>query len=194
MRIAFIGHLLSLFLIIMAHNIMKADARKDEERENTRLGMSRNMLGGYKSSENTKSKEINHAVNLVLHELQLGKGPTVSYSSQLNSSLKDAPNGEISSLKAVPLKVSQQVVAGLNFKMKIGFFLQTITERSGSGTSTTRSVSGTGTEPMKHKHCIGGISATVYRDLKGEYTITKWGKEIECSEVVTLLNEHEGDE
>ena len=150
--------------------------------------VSRRMVGGYskaKSGTSTKnSKEIKQAVTLVLDELQQGQHPNISFYSKLQ--LRE---GEGESLKAIPLSVSQQVVAGLNYKMKIGIFIQSTTIKN-----KTRGASGTGTERSKHEQCLGGISATVFRDLKGGYAVTKWGEEIDCENVVAMLNEKKGEE
>lgn len=34
--------------------------------------------------------------------------------------------------------------------------------------------------------CIGGISSNVYRNLKGEFSVISYGKELSCDEVERL--------
>jgi len=164
------------FTLIVSPYIMGADARR--------------MVGGY-STVNTKSEEIDRAAQLVLQKLQEGSGPSVSYSSELQtiSKTKDESLVMTQSLKAVPLEASQQVVAGMNYKMKVGIFIET-SGNTKPGSSASREV----LNSEKHKKCIGGISVTVYRDLKGEYSVTTWGSEIGCDQVVALMNENKGEE
>ena len=51
-------------------------------------------------------------------------------------------------------------MAGINFKLQIGIFVGLT--------------------------CIGGISSTVYRDLKGNFSVSSYGTELTCEEVQNL--------
>jgi hypothetical protein len=66
------------------------------------------------------------------------------------------------SMKVVVLNASQQVVAGMNYKLTLGLL------DSNSG------------------QCIGGFKCTVY-DHFGDLSVTKWGDEVSCDEVMGMI-------
>lgn len=111
----------------------------------------RRIVGGY--SSNTQSEDVQNAADYVLAQLQDHKG---DYSFSV-------PPGTSSRLKAYVLESQQQVVAGMNFRLKLGLF--------------------------EGKNCLGGLSCTVFRDLKGNYSISVFGEEISCDTVLTMKNE-----
>ncbi len=176
MRVLFSIVTILSFTITLSQNMLGADARR--------------IVGGF-SPADTGSEEIDRATKLILQNLEQGNGPIVSFSSELNanSNMDGGDLGLVQSLKAVPLEASKQVVAGMNFKIKVGIFIET-TGNTRAGSSANREV----LNKAKHKKCIGGISVTVYRDLKGDYSVSSWGSEIECDQVVALLNENKGEE
>lgn len=159
-------HLTIIFLALLSNNQshLKVNA-KDEimHNRNTVITKKRSLLGGYNSVQDASSEEIATAAQTAFEQLKLD-GPTVSYASAIREL----------SVEVVPIEVSQQVVAGLNLRMKLGFFKKDTT--------------------YEEQNCIGGITVTVFRNLNGEYSVQNWGKPIDCSQVVTLLNEHEADE
>jgi hypothetical protein len=66
------------------------------------------------------------------------------------------------SMKVVVLNASQQVVAGMNYKLTLGLL------DSNSG------------------QCIGGFKCTVY-DHFGDLSVTNWGDEVSCDEVMGMI-------
>ena len=135
------------------------------------------MVGGYSEVSDLNNSEIREVVNFVYVQLYQGQSPMVSFATKL----KEIPlSSSSASLKITPLEAYQQVVAGINFRVKIGFFL---TKNQNNN------------DDIKER-CIGGISAVVYRDLSGMFTVTDWGDEIKCDEVIALRqsNQIEGDQ
>lgn len=112
----------------------------------------RRIVGGY-SSNNTQNENVQNAADFVLAQLQDHQG---NYSFSV-------PPGTSSRLKAYVLESQQQVVAGMNFRLKLGLF--------------------------EGKNCLGGLSCTVFRDLKGNYSISVFGEEIGCDTVLRMKNE-----
>mmetsp|Transcript_6833 Transcript_6833/g.7440 ORF Transcript_6833/g.7440 Transcript_6833/m.7440 type:complete len:201 (+) Transcript_6833:58-660(+) len=134
-------------------------------------GTKRKMLGGFQTASDLNNEEIQQPTLFVLESLEQGNdgGSYLSYASIVKQ------NPESSSYTAVPLEVFKQVVAGMIYKMKIGIF-ETTSE-------------------AKKKKCIGGLAVAVFRDLKGEFSVMKWGSEISCEEVETIMlkNSNKGE-
>lgn len=203
-RISFPGFviyaLLAFMVVTSCHYQKTVEAHEHQHEQKEEKAMNhanhrnhrRHLVGGYSRTSDMKKKNeaISKAVDFVVQEMIKGQGPTVSFSSQLRQYELSEGENENVRWNAVPLEVSQQVVAGMNFKMKIGIFIEKSTH---DGDGDDRSDSNAHTK-AEHEHCLGGVSATVFRDLKGEYSVTQWGKEIGCDQVVTLLNENEDEE
>ena len=164
--------LIASLTVIMLPFILNQDLQVNAEVEKYRQ---RNLLGGYTRVENTKSAEIDTLSQLVYQKLQEGQGPIVSFASSMK---KEA-------VAVVAIEVSQQVVAGVNFRMKLGFF------QNNEGSSKSSMKYG---EMAGKENCLGGISVIVFRNLAGEYSVERWGRELSCDEVLKLLNKNEGDE
>jgi hypothetical protein len=41
--------------------------------------------------------------------------------------------------------------------------------------------------------CVGGLSATVFRDLQGHWSVSSYGNELTCDDVEQLLNNNNED-
>jgi len=140
---------LSLLNILCVLMTVESSIEQSEERR-------RRMVGGYSSI--TQSADVQNAADFVLAELQDHEG-IYSFS---------VPPGTSSRLKAYVLEAKQQVVAGMNFRLKIGIF--------------------------EANTCLGGLSCTVFRDLKGNYSVSTFGEEIGCDTVLDMKNELEKNE
>ena len=176
--------------------------------------VNRRLVGGYNQVSMENGDEMMHgAVEFMLDEIKQGNGPRhLSFSSAIKNSAALKQNhhdggtttnndndNQDHMLDFVPLEISQQVVAGLNYKIKIGVFVETSTRQQNSGDDGGDGAGHSSDPKMKKvmaetERCLGGISAIVYRSLQGDYSLTLWGKEIDCQQVLVLLNEHVGDE
>ena len=167
---------------IVHHTTQTTRKSNNDERQ-------RKLLGGFSSVNDTKNKEYEAAIQLVYDQLKTGQEgvPIVSYASSLIGTILD------DEVRAVPIEISQQVVAGLNLRMKLGFF-KTTKNRKKKEKKSDKDSSSMNTTLLEMENCIGGISVLVFRNLKGEYNVEKWGDELSCDQVIALLNQNEGDE
>ncbi|GFH51109.1 hypothetical protein CTEN210_07585 [Chaetoceros tenuissimus] len=113
-------------------------------------------VGGY-TPANPRDPSVIEAAEVVVTKLKQGSGPIADYSFDFPVGNGTSGNFEIKILGA-----SQQVVAGVNYKLQIGIYVGLT--------------------------CIGGIDSIVYRDLQGNYTVVSYGKELSCDDVKRLEN------
>lgn len=122
------------------------------------------LVGGYSSTTQIKNdSNVQDAANFVLEQLRIRHR---DYSFTLSSSPTSAFN-------IVVLDSQQQVVAGMNYKLKLGIF------------------------NSQSNQCLGGLACIVYRDLQGKYTVTSFGEEISCQAVLamrSISSERDSDE
>ena len=135
--------LLVLFVLTaLSHLVVLVQSQIMEER--------RNMPGGY-SAADTEDARVVSAANFARQAMVDGR----SYSFLSSSSSS-------SSMKVVVLRASQQVVAGMNYKLTLGL----LDHNSGQ--------------------CVGGFKCTIY-DHFGDLSVTTWGEEVSCEEVMGMM-------
>lgn len=174
--LAFIG-LSALLLLCLPNNYNTKRALLSQKELEQRVGntrtMARTVVGGYSPSCDLNSEQIHRVADFIFLQLKQDQGvipvPVVSFTTTLQEGIDN--NLEF---KIMPLEAYQQVVAGMNFRVTIGI---SVVEKS------------------NEECCVGGITATVYQDLNGNLTVTSWGDEISCDQVVALRgDELEGEE
>jgi hypothetical protein len=134
--------ILVLCLVATFSHVVVVQARTMEER--------RMMPGGYGHADIQDARVI-AAAGYTLQVLD-NESP-YSFLSSTSSS---------GSMKVVVLNASQQVVAGMNYKLTLGL----LDRNSGQ--------------------CVGGFKCTVY-DHFGDLSVTKWGEEVPCDEVMGMI-------
>ena len=180
--------------------------------------VNRNLVGSYSQASLEEGDEmLNGAIECMLVELKHDKGPDLSFWHKIKSPPKHNNHDKHSDLGKhndldrhnhhdrhsnrsrhqvdsqnmdfVPLEVSQQVVAGMNYKIKIGVFMAASNRKSPNPQSFLEMKKRAQREP-----CLGGISATIFRNLQGEYSVTAWGEEFDCGQVLVMMSDEEEDE
>lgn len=119
--------------------------------------VARHALGGY-SPIDTEDSEVVERVQLVA-TFAVGRITEENPSYSFQGAIPDENTG----LTYKVLRASQQVVAGMNYKM-------TIAVLNAEG------------------QCVGAFKCTVY-DRFGDLQVTNWGDEVSCAEATAMLKE-----
>eukprot|EP00553_Chaetoceros_curvisetus_P015264 CAMPEP_0204645154 /NCGR_PEP_ID=MMETSP0718-20130828/1978_1 /ASSEMBLY_ACC=CAM_ASM_000674 /TAXON_ID=230516 /ORGANISM="Chaetoceros curvisetus" /LENGTH=154 /DNA_ID=CAMNT_0051666917 /DNA_START=63 /DNA_END=527 /DNA_ORIENTATION=- len=143
--------LLLLFIFLMAQS--------NHAQVTTPGTRARRLLGGY-SQVDTDNLQVIQGAKAVVESLRKGGGEDISIDLP-----KTSDGGD---LRIKVLEASSQVVAGMNFKMKIAVFAG--------------------------EQCIGGLSPIVFRDLQGTYSVTSYGEDIPCETVREMLGSNEEED
>ena len=118
----------------------------------------RRMVGGYSpvDVEDSQAMErVQVAANFAVTRVIAGEKPTYSFLGEIPS--------EDGDLDRRVLQASQQVVAGMNYRMTIAML-------------------------KPDGQCVGAFKCIVY-DRFGNLQVSSWGDEVPCDEVVALLKE-----
>ena len=133
-----------------------------------------NLPGGYHFVDVQDTRVI-EAANFALETLvgQDQKKSSYAFQSLLNESgVGGDGNGDANNndniAKPVVLRASQQVVAGMNYRLTIAL-LNSVGD------------------------CLGGFKCIVYNRF-GELSVTTWGDEVSCEDALNLLNENSAKE
>jgi Cystatin domain len=151
-------------LLLIALSVLSVMSVEQESTISTE-GRRTVMAGGYRECPDLQNPRLQEVAKFATSQ-QLPEQYTFS----------SLPASTLSKMSVKIVRASQQVVAGMNYRL-----LLLLVATDGSSSSSEQPALGS---------CVGAFTVTVY-DRFGTLEVTSWGEELECSKAKALLESNQ---